>query len=192
MLPVEFKQQNLVMGSPKKGDLECLELPVFKGDNYYGQPVFISCWKPNKEELDELMQTGCIWLSIYGQAHPPVWLSTINPFTAPKPITVCKDIVNKTVVCLKHEKHYVLSQLPQGCTGLSVVKNNNEYWSLSDENGKLLGLGYNYYEEVKFVGFAISSPLFHDVISEMEDKGFTLYNTVILERVSYNKPVEAE
>lgn len=192
MLAVEFPHQNLVLGSPAKGDLDCLNLPVFKGDNFYGQPVFISCWKPNKEELDELNNNGCIYLSIYGHSHPPVWLTTMNPFTAPKPITVSEAIVNKTVVCLKHEKHYVLSALPAGCTGLKVTKANDEYWSLSDENGKLLGLGYNYYEEVKYIGFAISSPLFHDVISDMEDKGFTLYNTVILERVSYNKPVDVE
>jgi hypothetical protein len=86
MLPTTFKESNFVFTKPKDmTDEQCFDLPVWKGnapcDEAGNQlPVIISCWKLSKEDLEEIQNTGKIWLSITGNGMPPVSLFTDNPF----------------------------------------------------------------------------------------------------------------
>lgn len=85
MLPTTFEESNFVFTKPQGWtDEQCMDLPVFKGnakDVDGGEiPVIISCWKFNKEDLEEIQKTGCIYLSITGGGMPPVSLFTENPF----------------------------------------------------------------------------------------------------------------
>lgn len=86
MLPTDFPQRNFVYGKPADmTDEQCMSLPVFKGTQYTDEdgntvPCIVSCWKFNKEDLEEIQKTGCIWLSITGHGMPPVSLFTENPF----------------------------------------------------------------------------------------------------------------
>lgn len=85
MLPTDFEQRNFVFGKPADmTDEQCMDLPVFKGvakDESGGEiPVIISCWKLNKEDLEEIQKTGHVWLSITGHGMPPVSIFTENPF----------------------------------------------------------------------------------------------------------------
>jgi len=81
MLPTSFEQQNFEFHKPADmTDEQCSSLPVFMGNDTEGTPVIISCWKFSKEDLEEIAQTGHIWLSITGQGMPPVSLFTEHPF----------------------------------------------------------------------------------------------------------------
>lgn len=81
MLPVTFEGSNFTFTKPKDmTDEQCMDLPVFKGQNVDGFPVIISCWKFSKEDLEEIQKTGRIYLEIIGHGMPPVSLFTENPF----------------------------------------------------------------------------------------------------------------
>lgn len=81
MLPVTFEEQNLIFVKP--GDMteeQCGSLPVWAGKDADGVPVIISCWQPSREDLQELMETGRLWLVVTGSVQPPVRITTENPF----------------------------------------------------------------------------------------------------------------
>lgn len=186
MIPVDFPQRTMVLQSPNDGSVDCLELPVYAGPNVHGQPVMTSCWKPNKEEIDELLRTGCIYLTIYGKGHPPVWLSCINPFVAPLEIMVSKTIVDKTAVCVLQDNQYVLSKLPYGINELRITEFNGSYCTLFDSDGILSELEYDYYEPVKIVGIGSELEQFASILEDLKDKGFEPDKTVVLLRTTKN------
>lgn len=86
MLPIDFEARNFVFTKPAGWtDEQCMDLPVWKGqipidDEGNKSNSIISCWKLSKEDLDEILKTGVIWLSINGTGMPPVSLFTENPF----------------------------------------------------------------------------------------------------------------
>jgi hypothetical protein len=81
MLPIEFKESNLVLSKPMDmTDEQCMPLSVWKGNCDDGTPEIISCWKLSKEDLEEINKTGTVWLRIVGQGMPPVTLQTETPF----------------------------------------------------------------------------------------------------------------
>lgn len=61
-------------------DEECLPLRVFKGNDTLGTPVIISCWQFSKEDLEEIVRTGRVFLTICSTGMPPVSLQTESPF----------------------------------------------------------------------------------------------------------------
>lgn len=74
--PIPFKEANKTL-TPPKGDKECCDLPVFCSDEYV-----ISKWKFTTAEIDEIRETGCVWLWVHTRAgtHPPVSVSGKYPF----------------------------------------------------------------------------------------------------------------
>ncbi len=64
--PVGFEGANSVMLAPSNmnscGDLQC-----FKSDNQ-----IISCWRLTEDEINKILETGVVWLSIMGEQMPPV------------------------------------------------------------------------------------------------------------------------
>lgn len=83
MVPTSFPQSNLVLDPPEGVSVEeCAPLSCFRGQIAATKtPVIISCWKLTKEEVDELLRTGRLWLWVYGVTMPPVVLHTQSPFT---------------------------------------------------------------------------------------------------------------
>lgn len=80
MVPSNFPQSNDCLSPPEGVDLDdCSVLSVWRG-TVDRQPVVISCWKPTKEELDEINKTGRIWLWIWGTTMPPAALTGSDPF----------------------------------------------------------------------------------------------------------------
>jgi hypothetical protein len=68
-------------------DEQCMDLRVWKGpvpidDAGNTAPAIISCWRLNKEDMEEINRTGVIWLSITGSGMPPVSVFAENPFKA--------------------------------------------------------------------------------------------------------------
>ncbi|GAA4328506.1 hypothetical protein [Flaviaesturariibacter amylovorans] len=83
MLPTTFPESNFVYTKPAGWtDEQCSDLPVFEGAYPDGTPVIVSCWRLNKEEMELIQQTGCVYLMVIGQGTPPVSLHIESPFTA--------------------------------------------------------------------------------------------------------------
>ena len=76
MVPSSFTESNGTLDPPIGVDLDdCEVLSIFRGQLPNKQPVVISCWKLTKEELEEVTRTGRVWLVIWGQTMPPVYIS---------------------------------------------------------------------------------------------------------------------
>lgn len=77
MKPVEFKEQNVILGKPESmTDEECEQLPIFTN----GEQC-ISCWEVTEEELKEIVETKRIWVSVLsGSTQPPICLSVSTLF----------------------------------------------------------------------------------------------------------------
>ena len=85
MFPTAFKEENGVLNPPAGMSLdECTPLSIWRGEVETGSNVVISCWKPTKEELDEIIKTGRVWLIIWGQTMPPAVVGGISPFERAK------------------------------------------------------------------------------------------------------------
>lgn len=87
MEAIKFKEQNLVLGKPESmTDEECGKLAVF-----YNGEQYVSCWKPTQDDLARLNLGEPVWLGIYSQGHPPVYLTTISPFEEEPIVTTQED-----------------------------------------------------------------------------------------------------
>ncbi len=81
MFPANFAESNLALSKPDvMTDDECSPLCVWAGADANALPVFISCWKPTQEELDEINRTGRVWAIVHGAAMQPILLSGVSPF----------------------------------------------------------------------------------------------------------------
>lgn len=76
MQPSNFDEANTNLGPPQGvGEDQCSTLRVCRGLLQGKTPVVISCWKPDRAELEEIMRTGRVWLMIWGQTQPPAFVS---------------------------------------------------------------------------------------------------------------------
>ena len=81
MKPVDFPEKNFTFTKPSSmTDDQCGSLPVFKGQDANKVPVIISCWELTKDEMDEVAKTGKVYLQIFGNGMPPVYVGAENPF----------------------------------------------------------------------------------------------------------------
>jgi hypothetical protein len=77
-----FDEDNHVFDPPKgMTNEDCNSLSAYVGYDSDKRPVTITCWKVSKEELEEIIKTGRIWLFIFGHGMPPVALVAKHPFT---------------------------------------------------------------------------------------------------------------
>ena len=81
MFPSNFDQSNFVFDKPDELSRdECEPLNVCITHDKQLNPLVISCWKPTKEELEEINRTGRIWCYHWGHFLQPHSLSGTNPF----------------------------------------------------------------------------------------------------------------
>lgn len=70
MKPVEFEQQDILLGPPKGSERgTCGALPIQFVDG-----TMQSYWKPSPEDLKTLNEGGHVRLCVHGNGHPPVWV----------------------------------------------------------------------------------------------------------------------
>jgi hypothetical protein len=76
MEPIKFKEQNVTYAENQK---EYLPLPAYRDES--GRVV--TCWKLSPEELEEVSETGVIWLDMltFNQPLQPVMLHAESPFS---------------------------------------------------------------------------------------------------------------
>lgn len=77
MKPVNFPESNDVLKAPPSMP-DCQDLPIFRLTN----PVdlVISCWEMSEEEFQQIAKSRRIYLSSWSETHPPIYLSSNNPF----------------------------------------------------------------------------------------------------------------
>ena len=76
---IDFEQSNFTWGGGSE-DVDDLRAHLYKQD---GIPVTCSCWKLTKEEIFEIVNTGIVWLHVWGAKHPPVLVMGHSPFNPP-------------------------------------------------------------------------------------------------------------
>lgn len=81
MQGVDFPQANFTFGKPSSAtDEQCGSLRVYKGvDRSLDWPVVVSCWQLSPEELEQVQQTGKIYIRMYTEIIPPIGVDTVNP-----------------------------------------------------------------------------------------------------------------
>lgn len=81
MYPAGFDESNQVLSRPDNmTDDQCGPLSVYKGAYQDGTPCVISCWKMTKAEMEEVIETGRVWISVIGASMPPLYVGGTNPF----------------------------------------------------------------------------------------------------------------
>jgi hypothetical protein len=81
MIPCNFPESNGYFDKPDSMSRdECEALSTWTGTDPQQNPVIISCWKPTKEELEEINRTGRIWCYHWGNFLQPHSLGGHNPF----------------------------------------------------------------------------------------------------------------
>lgn len=69
--PVDFPEANLTLVPPEGAEDDCIPMRVRRLD---GQ--LVSRWKLSPDEMIEVLRTGEVWLSVWGQrTAPPVMVS---------------------------------------------------------------------------------------------------------------------
>lgn len=79
-----FKEANAIMGPPPGlTEDEVISLSVWRGLSGRHK-VVISCWKLTQAELEEVNQTGRVWLYLWGESMPPACVMGLTPAFPPK------------------------------------------------------------------------------------------------------------
>jgi hypothetical protein len=80
MRAIDFPGSNKDWGKPRDmTDEECHSLHTYTGPLSNGMPVIISCWQPNKEDIEAIVAGKPIWLQVVtGRAPAPVVLFTVD------------------------------------------------------------------------------------------------------------------
>ena len=77
MTPADFPQKNLTLAPPAGMASECLPLHVHRRP----EGVLISCWEGDEADKTRFLQTGRLFLHVYGgTTQPPVYVGTESPF----------------------------------------------------------------------------------------------------------------
>ena len=82
MTPTSFPESNGYFDKPdgmSRDDCDALSTFTYL-DPHLKIPVIISCWKPTKEELEEINRTGRVWAYHYGAGLQPHSIGGHNPF----------------------------------------------------------------------------------------------------------------
>lgn len=75
--PVTFPQANGVRTAPPSMK-NCKDLPIHYNEAH---GAVISKWKLSGDELMKVLETGCIWISVYGGvSQPPFKVEGFDPF----------------------------------------------------------------------------------------------------------------
>ncbi len=71
--PAPFAEANLTLVAAPGEEANVIDLPVHRSAGRV-----VSCWRPTIAELRRIVDTGEIWLSIWGDTHPPVLITGLK------------------------------------------------------------------------------------------------------------------
>lgn len=78
MKPVPFPQYNTVLRA--EGVKGVYPLPVAVATDPLGLPLLVSCWELDEKEIQAVIRTKKIWVSVMGKGMMPMGIGTVNPF----------------------------------------------------------------------------------------------------------------
>ena len=73
MIPVKTETTNCIL---KGSSPDVMDLPVTRYQWNDNTSAVQSCWQLSDEEIQEVIKTGKIYFSAWGNTHPPICLST--------------------------------------------------------------------------------------------------------------------
>lgn len=79
---IPFEEANSVLGAPSD-DTEgsVYDLHVHRYRDEAGNSNVLSKWQLSPEELAAVVASGgVLWFNAWGETHPPIWISGIDPF----------------------------------------------------------------------------------------------------------------
>ena len=76
MIPVKTGTTNCILKGPSP---DVMDLPVTRYQWNDNTSAVQSCWQLSDDEIQEVIKTGKIYFSVWGNTHPPICLSTV-PF----------------------------------------------------------------------------------------------------------------
>lgn len=69
--PKDFPEANVVLGPPLGCEDSVVQMQVRRMDG-----SIVSCWRLDQEEIEEIVRTGVVWLSVWGaHTQPPVMVT---------------------------------------------------------------------------------------------------------------------
>jgi len=82
MIPSNFDQANSQLLPPEgMSEDEVGTLCAYRGVyEETDEPFVVTCFKPTREELDEIEKTGRVWVIMLGESIPPISISSENPW----------------------------------------------------------------------------------------------------------------
>lgn len=79
MIPIDFEGSNKVYGKPQGWkDEDCGSLHTLETKDANGLPIIISCWQPNKEDIEAINAGRPIWLKMVSNGMCPVEILTLD------------------------------------------------------------------------------------------------------------------
>ena len=79
MIPIDFKEKTMTIGKPESVHPDdCCSLHVQVGEEN-GFPMLTSCWELDDADIDALIKTRKVWLTILHNVHPMVMVTPVNP-----------------------------------------------------------------------------------------------------------------
>ncbi len=87
---IPFDEANTILRAPTPEDAAAgtvYDLHVHRYRDLDGRPNVISKWKFTPEDLAAVIANGGeFWFNCWGDTHPPIWITGIDPFVrAPAP-----------------------------------------------------------------------------------------------------------
>ena len=76
-VPIKFPGYNRDLWVPGDAGSEC---PAYQYHDDKGESIFITKWQLTEEEIREIVQTGVVWLHVWGKGHPVVNVGGESPF----------------------------------------------------------------------------------------------------------------
>jgi len=79
---IPFDEANLVLTAPSDAEEGSVyDLHVHRYVDETGNANVLSKWQLSAEELAAVVASGgVVWFNAWGQTHPPIWISGVDPF----------------------------------------------------------------------------------------------------------------
>lgn len=175
MMPISFKQQTHVI----PGGENHVDIPVYREGHRT-----ISCWRLNKEEMDQIVKNGIIWLHVVGDTFPHMKMSGHDPFKKLEPIVVDERMVNDLFQILIEDDELVFIRIKENECNFRVVTDDYIWYHLffrlrGDTDKKIQAGIYSFKEPVEVVGLGVDCPEYWWVLPQL---GLTKDTTLIVKR----------
>lgn len=79
MLPVDFEGTNLQLNKPESmTDEQCMSIRAYHGYTDDGRLMFLTAWKPNKEDIEAMQRGEPIYIRYISNYFPPTSVFTFD------------------------------------------------------------------------------------------------------------------